>query len=73
MSASWKDYALCAQADPDAWFPEKGKNCAAVRRICFRCPVRAQCLNYGLDEEHGIWGGLTRDERRRLRQEEKAA
>lgn len=33
------------------------------------CPVRAQCLEAALanGEKHGIWGGLSERERRRLR------
>ncbi len=66
------DRALCAQADPEAWFPEKGQNGARTRTakaICGRCPVRAGCLDWALGrgELYGIWGGLTSGERRRLR------
>lgn len=66
------DDALCAQADPDAWFPEHGGGPAtAARRICGRCPVRAECLDYALArrEQYGIWGGLNIDERRRVARE----
>ena len=44
----WTESALCAQADPDAWFPDRGRIAAAARRICGTCPVRAQCLDYAL-------------------------
>jgi hypothetical protein len=39
-----------------------------AKRICYRCPVRARCLADALsrDEQEGIWGGLTTDERRDL-------
>ncbi|MFD6063810.1 WhiB family transcriptional regulator [Rhodococcus wratislaviensis] len=41
----------------------------AAKEVCLRCPVRARCLNYALEahETHGIWGGYTEDERRKLR------
>ncbi|MFC9355225.1 WhiB family transcriptional regulator [Rhodococcus sp. NPDC057014] len=40
----------------------------AAKQLCRGCPVRARCLNYALDayEPHGIWGGYTEDERRKL-------
>ena len=47
MAGHWKDDGLCAQIDPELWFPEKGHNAAQARRICFRCPVRPQCLTAG--------------------------
>lgn len=34
-----------------------------VRKICFNCPVRRKCLELGMQEEYGIWGGLTEKER----------
>ena len=65
----WMDLALCAQVDPDAFFPEKGESNQAAKRICNACPVRAQCLEFALTnkEQHGIWGGLSERERRKLR------
>lgn len=45
----------------DVWFT--GSTEAAAILVCKRCPVRAECLEDGLWEEHGVWGGLTRDER----------
>jgi WhiB family redox-sensing transcriptional regulator len=73
-AGGWTEFALCAQADPDAWFPERGRIAAAARRICGTCPVRAQCLDYalsGADTWHGIstgiWGGTTPRERAAMR------
>lgn len=68
-SVSWQDDALCAQTDPEAFFPEKGGSTREAKRVCQTCPVRAQCLEYALehDERFGIWGGLSERERRRLR------
>ena len=66
---AWHDDALCAQTDPEAFFPEKGGSTREAKKICSGCPVRAQCLEYALgnDERFGIWGGLSERERRRLR------
>ncbi len=65
----WRDRALCAQTDPEAFFPEKGGSTREAKKICQRCPVRAECLEYALahDERFGIWGGLSERERRRLK------
>lgn len=70
----WMDEALCAQSDPEAWFPEKGDRPAAAKRVCADCPVRAECLEYAIehDERFGVWGGRTERERRELRRERKA-
>jgi WhiB family redox-sensing transcriptional regulator len=65
----WQERALCAQTDPEAFFPEKGGSTREAKRICQGCEVRAECLEYALahDERFGIWGGLSERERRRLR------
>lgn len=63
----WWD-GLCAETDPEAFYPEKGGTTEPAKRICARCPVIAQCLDHALatDEPHGIWGGMSARERRRL-------
>ncbi|GAA4745710.1 WhiB family transcriptional regulator [Gordonia alkaliphila] len=65
----WQDRALCAQTDPEAFFPEKGGSTREAKRICHGCEVKAECLEYALgnDERFGIWGGLSERERRRLK------
>lgn len=65
----WRDRGLCAQTDPEAFFPEKGGSTREAKRICTGCEVRAECLEYAMtrDERFGIWGGLSERERRRLR------
>lgn len=65
----WQENALCAQTDPEAFFPEKGGSTREAKRICMGCEVRDKCLEYALanDERFGIWGGLSERERRRLK------
>jgi len=65
----WQADALCAQTDPEAFFPEKGGSTRDAKKVCGACNVRSQCLEYALanDERFGIWGGLSERERRRLR------
>jgi len=66
---SWRLQALCAETDPEAFFPEKGGSTREAKRVCNGCAVRAECLEFALanDERFGIWGGLSERERRRLR------
>jgi WhiB family redox-sensing transcriptional regulator len=65
----WKDRALCAETDPEAFFPEKGGSTREAKKVCTSCEVRAECLDFALgnDERFGIWGGLSERERRRLK------
>lgn len=65
----WQERALCAQTDPEAFFPEKGGSTREAKRICLGCDVKDECLEYALanDERFGIWGGLSERERRRLK------
>ena len=67
----WQEQALCAETDPEAFFPEKGGSTREAKKICTGCEVRSECLEYALsnDERFGIWGGLSERERRRLRRQ----
>lgn len=66
---AWQADALCAQTDPEAFFPEKGGSTRDAKRICNQCEVKSECLEYALqnDERFGIWGGLSERERRKLK------
>jgi WhiB family transcriptional regulator, redox-sensing transcriptional regulator len=59
----WQDGALCAQTDPELFFPDKGQPRTArqARAVCARCEVRQQCLDHAVaaGEQHGIWGGVS--------------
>ena len=65
----WRLDALCAETDPEAFFPEKGGSTREAKRVCSGCTVRGECLEFALahDERFGIWGGLSERERRRLK------
>ncbi|MDO4630721.1 MAG: WhiB family transcriptional regulator [Corynebacterium sp.] len=71
VEGEWQDQALCAQTDPEAFFPEKGGSTREAKRICQACAVRDECLEFALmnDERFGIWGGLSERERRRLKRD----
>ena len=66
---TWQERALCAQTDPEAFFPEKGGSTREAKKVCVGCDVRSECLEYALahDERFGIWGGLSERERRKLK------
>ena len=44
----WWFEGLCAQTDPELFFPEKGGSVREAKRVCAACPVRAQCLEHAL-------------------------
>lgn len=63
------DGALCAQTDPEAFFPEKGESPREAKRLCNSdCPIKEQCLETAIarNERHGIWGGLSPRERDKI-------
>jgi WhiB family redox-sensing transcriptional regulator len=66
---AWMADGLCAQTDPEAFFPGRGEPGRAAKAVCAACPVRAACLSYALEhsERFGVWGGTSERERRSLR------
>ena len=70
---AWMAGGLCAETDPESFFPEKGMPTSAAKRTCMACEVRRECLEYALGRMHGndvgqfgVWGGLSPEGRRRL-------
>ena len=66
--------AACLTEDPELFFPIGNTGPALLqieeaKRVCRRCEVREQCLNWALDngQDHGVWGGMSEDERRALK------
>lgn len=72
LPGAWVEEALCAQTDPEEFFPPKGRSPREAKKVCAACPVAAECLAYALDngERHGVWGGLSERERRSLPRKE---
>jgi WhiB family redox-sensing transcriptional regulator len=64
----WMLHAACRGTTPSEFFPSDGVGVDVARRVCERCPVRAECLEYALAYriEHGVWGGASERERRRI-------
>jgi len=71
----WVNEALCRGMDINLFFPERGVNynqIKEIKRMCKVCPVRRQCFEVAMEQEHdnyGIFGGTTPLERRRIRSE----
>ena len=67
----WMEHAVCRGAAPTAFFPSDGSGVEVAQRVCESCPVRAECLEYALEHriEHGVWGGASERERRRILRE----
>lgn len=75
----WQAAGACLSADPEIFFPVSAAGASApqieqARRICARCPVQRECLDWAMSsgEMHGIWGGTTPEERTRVRRKEAA-
>lgn len=64
----WQRWGACQYTDPEAFFPNKGESPEPAQRVCVRCEVRPECLEWALetDQMHGVWGGLTARQRRRI-------
>ncbi|MDR0592605.1 MAG: WhiB family transcriptional regulator [Bifidobacteriaceae bacterium] len=74
LAETWRDSAVCAQTDPEIFFPEPGGQPFDAKTVCAHCPVCSDCLDYALtaNEVHGIWGGLTVNEREALLRDRRA-
>ena len=71
---NWRSAAACRSADPDLFFPISAAGPAArqidrAKMICAGCVVRRECLEFAVSHEqnYGIWGGTTADDRQRDR------
>ena len=76
MPERWMDHAACLDTSPDLWFPDHDQPTGnKAKAICAGCPVRRQCLEFGMDPalRDGIFGGLSADQRWKLRKKRKKA
>jgi len=73
IGTRWRDHASCRSTGTHLFFPEQEsaafEGVEAALALCRQCPVKNACLQFALEtkQEHGIWGGTTEAERRRLR------
>lgn len=65
----WVQRANCSPLNAELFFPQKGGSTKEAKRICEECPVKLECLEDALENEegHGVWGGMTANERKTLR------
>ncbi len=72
-AATWYADALCAQTDPESFFPSTGGSTRDAKRVCRRCPAQPDCLDWALEtnQSHGVWGGTSETERRAMRRAER--
>ena len=66
QATMWTSRARCRGLDPEQFFVRSLTQAKSAIRVCQRCPVRQECLDYAVDEEIevGVWGGLTERQRR---------
>ena len=74
LHMDWRDKAACLTVDPELFFPVGNTGPAVdqidrAKSVCSHCPVTEYCLQYALDtnQDSGVWGGLSEDERRALK------
>ena len=72
--ARWRERASCASVDSDLFFPVGATGpavaqIAAAKAVCATCPVQPECLAFAIatNQEYGVWGGTSEEERRALR------
>jgi len=67
--------ASCRDVHPSVFFPSDGVGVEVAQQICEGCPVRSPCLEYALEHhiDHGVWGGASERERRRIARRRRAA
>jgi WhiB family redox-sensing transcriptional regulator len=65
---AWMLRGKCRGVNPADFFPSDGLGVEAAQQVCHNCPVRVECLEYALENriEHGVWGGASERERRRI-------
>lgn len=65
---AWQDHAACHNRGNTHFYLSIGQSARRALALCANCPVRVDCLEYGLHDQHGIWGGLTPNERQTERE-----
>jgi WhiB family redox-sensing transcriptional regulator len=76
---SWRTNAICRDTDPELFFHvgttgQALLQIAKAKGVCCQCPVKVECLDFAMEtnQDTGIWGGLSEDERRNLRRQNAA-
>lgn len=73
---TWRKMAICRDTDPELFFPVGSTGqallqIARAKEVCGECAVKSECLEFALEtnQDTGIWGGTSEDERRQIRRE----
>jgi WhiB family redox-sensing transcriptional regulator len=77
LTHDWRHAAACLNEDPELFFPTGNTGPALLqieeaKAVCRACPALQRCLSWALetDQDTGVWGGLSEDERRALKRRE---
>ena len=64
----WMADGNCASRPPSMFFPSDGVGVERAKQICEDCPVASRCLEYAIENriDHGVWGGTSERQRRRI-------
>ena len=75
MDTDWMAAGKCREEQASMFFPSDGVGVEVARRICADCPVKSPCLEYALRNriDHGVWGGASERERRRIARQRRLA
>ena len=75
MDTTWMARGNCADKSPSMFFPSDGVGVEVARRVCADCPVKERCLEYALANriDHGVWGGCSERQRRRIQRSRRLA
>ncbi len=73
---TWRKNALCRDTDPELFFPvgntgQALQQISAAKEVCCECTVKTECLEFAIEtnQDCGIWGGTSEDERRNIRRQ----
>lgn len=62
------DEANCVGSEPSTFDGDSLTDVLEAKRICCFCPIQAMCLDWASQtQDAGVWGGLTPEERKKLR------
>lgn len=70
----WRGSAACRDTNPELFFPVGTTGVAidqinSAKEVCHLCPAEEKCLEFALatNQESGVWGGTSEEERRKVR------
>lgn len=76
----WRSNSACRDTDPSLFFPVGTtglavEQIASAKAVCETCEVQEPCLQFALEtnQDSGVWGGLSEEERRDIRRKARAA